>query len=483
PICHFDSPPIVNAAYRGDRKMVDTLLEFGADINARSTWWAGGFGVLPHRDPEFARYLVSRGANVDVWAAAGLNDLDRLRELIAANPACVNARGGDGQGPLQFAASVEAAKVLLDAGAEIDMRDLDHESTAAQRMAVDRPDVCRYLLSRGAKLDIFMAVQLGDLALVKRALAADPESRSARVGTGEFVTKDSTGGHIYIYLLKTGDSPLFLAAELGHKEIYDYLLSLCTPVERLLAACWTADETAARAVLAKAPDLVRALPPDKMRLIADAAWAHKTEAVRLMLKLGFDADARGDHESTPLNRACVRGYADLVELLLDAGASMEMRNEFGGRPLPACLWGADNFRDPSGDYVRSVERLLAASPPLADVRVGVANRPVAAAVRRCLEPLAKTNLIAAIKLGKLPSVRSILDRDPELLNARTGGALPIFEAVRSNQPEVLAYLLERGANTSLHEWEGGKGIVDYAVDCERPAIAEQLRAHLTKDTA
>jgi hypothetical protein len=39
----FEMPAIVVAAHRDDRQTVDALLEAGADINARSRWWAGGF--------------------------------------------------------------------------------------------------------------------------------------------------------------------------------------------------------------------------------------------------------------------------------------------------------------------------------------------------------------------------------------------------------------------------------------------------------
>src|SRR5262245_25104088 len=60
----FDSVPIVAAATRGNREMVDVLLDAGADINGRSHWWAGGFGVLDSCPPPFAPYLIERGAEV-----------------------------------------------------------------------------------------------------------------------------------------------------------------------------------------------------------------------------------------------------------------------------------------------------------------------------------------------------------------------------------------------------------------------------------
>ena len=135
PIGPFDSPAIVNVR---SREMLDVLLDAGADINARSRWWAGGFGLFDSAEPELAAYAIERGAIVDAHAAARLGMLDSLRALIAKDPSVVHARGGDGQTPLHFACTTEAARYLLDRGADIDARDVDHESTPAQYMVQER---------------------------------------------------------------------------------------------------------------------------------------------------------------------------------------------------------------------------------------------------------------------------------------------------------------------------------------------------------
>src|SRR5262249_14611430 len=151
--------------------MVDVLLRAGANINARSHWWAGSFGVLDD-DHGLAPFLIERGAKVDVHAAARLGMQDRLQELISAQPALVHARGGDGQTPVHFAATVQVAEYLLDQGAEVDALDVDHESTAAQYMVRDRQEVARRLVARGCRTDLLMAAALGDLELVRKHLDA-----------------------------------------------------------------------------------------------------------------------------------------------------------------------------------------------------------------------------------------------------------------------------------------------------------------------
>ena len=55
----FDTPLIVNVR---SRKMLDVLLDAGADLNAKSRWWAGGFGLLDWASPELAAYAIERGA-------------------------------------------------------------------------------------------------------------------------------------------------------------------------------------------------------------------------------------------------------------------------------------------------------------------------------------------------------------------------------------------------------------------------------------
>src|SRR2546430_16129875 len=97
PVAAFDAPLITRVR---SREMLDVLLEAGADINAKSRWWAGGFGLLHGAEPGLAAYAIQRGAVVDVHAAARLGMIGKLRELISADPALVHARGGDGQTPL-----------------------------------------------------------------------------------------------------------------------------------------------------------------------------------------------------------------------------------------------------------------------------------------------------------------------------------------------------------------------------------------------
>src|SRR5262245_45729164 len=75
PLASFDSPVITCVR---SRQMLDVLLEAGADINAKSRWWAGGFGLLHSAEPSLTSYAIERGAVVDAHAAARLGLMERL---------------------------------------------------------------------------------------------------------------------------------------------------------------------------------------------------------------------------------------------------------------------------------------------------------------------------------------------------------------------------------------------------------------------
>jgi hypothetical protein len=254
--------------------------------------------------------------------------------------------------------------LLIERGADLNARDVDHHGTVAQWAAND-PDKLTYLVERGAETDIFIACVLGDVERAKAALDADPDALSSRIGQEPYT---APGGHAYAYTLGRSARPLTLAAELGHRDLVEFLLSNSTsksaPAQRLLLACAQGDESAVDALLADRPDLARTLPPEDMTFLADMVWKNNLEAVRLMLKAGFDVNAPEQHNNTALHRAAMHGYSEMVNLLVGHGASLESKNEFGSTPLRACVWGSVHVQDRAGDYPACVERMIAAGAPV-----------------------------------------------------------------------------------------------------------------------
>jgi ankyrin repeat protein len=368
----FDGVLLGPATRWENREMIDLLLDAGADINARSRWWAGGFGVLDTCNPSFAPFLIERGARVDAHAAARLGRLEALTEVVEADGAAVHARGGDGQTPLHFAASVEIARFLLSHGADVDAKDVDHESTPAQYMVSDRQDVARFLVARGCRTDILLAAALGDLNLTKRHLDANSHSVRTTVSDEFFPMRDArAGGHIYIWTLGKHRTPHLVARHFGHHAIVELLMAHSPDALRLTVACELGDEDAVRSLGAAHADLVRNLAPADQRKLVDAAENNNTAAVRLMLGAGWPVDATGTHGATALHFAAWLGNLQMTRDILRCAPPLEAADaDYHMTPIGWAVHGSKHsWRCQAGEYAAVVEALLdagAVTPPVTD---------------------------------------------------------------------------------------------------------------------
>jgi hypothetical protein len=385
---------VLAAVQRTDRETIDVLLGAGADISARSRSWAGGMGVLDECAPELAPFLIERGAIVDAHSAARLGMLQTLQELVIADPDVVGARGANGQTPLHFASSVEIALYLLNHGAKIDARDIQHESTPAQHMLRvvqarhyprDRQDIARFLVGRGCRTDILMASALGDLPLVRRHLDIDRSCIGMRVSEAYFPKHDPrSGGSIYFQLFGRNRTPHQIARDFGHEEVFRFLMDQ-SPQDLIVAqACELGDEDIFRALLASRPNFIQTLSDAERRRLPDAAQNNNTRAVRLMMAAGWPVDARGEHDMTPLQWAAWHGNAEMVQQILRYQPQLELDCAHGITALGCALHGSENgWHRNTGNYVAVVEALLGAGAKTPNVTDDLeASEPVREVLRQ-----------------------------------------------------------------------------------------------------
>ena len=341
-------------------EMLEVLLAAGADVNLRSQWENGPYTVLDNANEDTAQFLLGHGATLTANVAARLGWFDQLQRLIAADSALVHARGGDGQQPLHEAKTVSLADFLLDHGADVDARCIDHKSTPAQYALVDRPDVCRRLLERGATPDIYMAARLGDVALATRVLDADPAAAAARVNQAGYAPVPPM--HIYCWTLGFGMSPHDVALKFGHRDVRELLEARSPAPVRFLNAVIAGDEPAARALLDADASLLSSLTPAVHGHLALAIFHGQDRAAELMLRLGFDETAPGVDGGTALHAACWVGNVRMVETLLERGrVKVDARDPTHlSTPLGWAAFGSVHRRASGADYVAVVDRLVAA---------------------------------------------------------------------------------------------------------------------------
>jgi ankyrin repeat protein len=185
---------LVTAVKAGDAERVTAIVT--AEPALVSTRDVNGVSVLM-----LSRYRSNRAVTdsllaadpaLDVFEAAALGYLDRLRDRLDDDPSEVSSLSPDGYTALHFAAffaKPEAARILLEAGAPVDvvasneMRVQPLHSAAAGRQT----EICRLLLAAGADVDarqaggftpLHEAAQNGDPEMVELFLSAgaDPSA-------------------------------------------------------------------------------------------------------------------------------------------------------------------------------------------------------------------------------------------------------------------------------------------------------------------
>lgn len=443
PLFSFDTPAIVQAAAQADLALIDTLLELGADIDAKSAWEAGPYSALHSLvdgpTPErlaLAEALVERGATLDAHAAAGLGRLDELRRILDTRPDVVSAPGPDGATPLHLAHSPEVAAFLLERGAEIDKRCVDHRSTPAMWAAQGRVDVMRFLLKRGAKPDLYQAALLDDVACAAEILRTEPEAIDVRIGFGRS-HPHLGGGDKYVWALDGADTPLEVARRHGSERVYEYLLERSRPEAQLLQAARRADEPSLRSLLDQNP----ALPDDLSEADLCDLFRSSAGAVRILAAAGLDPNPRdGTAGATPLHWAAWHGLTELVEALLDVGADASLRDQqYLATPLG---WANENHQE------AVMETILDRWDP---------------------------GIVDAAWLGRADRVEDILSRQPEAVDGFEDGRLcPLRAAVWTGHTEVVRILLRHGADPSRPHPDTGQTALDYAHEQGRSDLVELL---------
>jgi ankyrin repeat protein len=183
--------------------------------------------------------------------------------------------------------------------------------------------------------DLFDAIDGDDAERLDQILAESPSLAASR---------DEEGVSAVLHSLYHGRPYLAvsIAAALPQLDIFE------------AAALGRADRV--RELVAADPGLARAESPDgftALHLPAFFGGPGTAEAARALIAAGADVSARSNNSFwvLPLHSAASGGHAEIVELLLEAGAEPDPRQRHGWTPLQAAAQNGN---------ARSLEALLAA---------------------------------------------------------------------------------------------------------------------------
>lgn len=340
--------PLMTAARTGNVEVVKLLLASGADVNAkeRSRNQTALMWATTQQHTEVVRALVENGADVQARSESRSRRINTGGQGGGVddryNPPGVRNEEQGGYTPLLFAAQqggIETARVLLDAGANVNDTAPNGASALVVAAHSDRGALAAFLLDKGADPNaagagytaLHAAILRGDSELVKTLLArgADP---NLQVMKGTPVRRASTDWALNSTWI--GGTPFWLAAKFADAGMMRGLASgganPLTGMEDgttpLIAAIGNGlGDRRARGVGQNAP----VSDPEAERGVL--------EAVTVAVELGGDVNAATSAGDTALHSAASAGLTSVVQFLVDKGAKLDAKNKRGQTPLAAAL--------------------------------------------------------------------------------------------------------------------------------------------------
>ena len=327
----------------GDPAAVEALIEHGADVDATepengqtALMWAAA-----HRQPEVARVLLAHGAAVDARTVTRVQFRGTgLRSTTS--PAGATYFDAGGFTPLLFAArhgDIDSARLLLNAGADVDDTGADGNGALALAAMSGHPRLAEFLLARGANPNadgagysaLHAAVLRADRSLVRMLLAwgADPNARLTRS------TPVPRWTYEFVFTLREkGATPFLLATKYLEPELArmiaaagaDPLVRTDDGTTALMAAVGhgLSRSTTRRSRLI-APELVSAQWSDEdlvLETVEAAVDAGAADTLRETIRAG----------ETALHAAARYGFTSVVDYLVGLGADLDWETEDGTTP-------------------------------------------------------------------------------------------------------------------------------------------------------
>jgi ankyrin repeat protein len=350
---------VADAAMRGDKAAVRTLIQQHADVNATQADGATAMHWAAYKgDKELADMLIKAGANVKVanregstplWLASINGDEAMISALLSAG-ADANEHLPLGRTPLMAAArtgKIEAMKALVDHGADVNAKETARGTTPIMWAADEaHAPAVQYLIQHGADVNARSNAAprgrgpaLGKANDPRRQVAAQGAALAAgqALDLGQLRTV-AEGGNAQAAQGQRGAQPGQGGAAAGGRGGRGAGAAADDNNQGDDAAFQAAFGNRNRA----APNDGGALTP-----LVFAARANDIESVKALLAAGVDVNQVSGYGWSPLLVATQNRYYKLGAFLLDHGADPNLANKGAWTPL---YLATDNRNIENGDY-------------------------------------------------------------------------------------------------------------------------------------
>ena len=290
-------------------------------------------------------FVFATAAELPLLEAARSDDAERVAALLKTH-ADVNVRQADGATALHWAAhhdDLRLASMLVRAGAKASVAD-DTGATPLFVACMNRSSpMVSLLLDAGADANaalmtgetaLMTCARTGDAAAV-RALVAHGADPNLRMTKGTPMRRDTTDWNLPKSLI--GSTPYLLAAKFLEPAILPVLAAAGADARAtmpdgadalMLATGMGSSRTASRRGI-EVIDFGKVEPESRVR-----------ETVAAVIGLGARLDAASRSGDTALHVAAALGYDTVVQLLVDRGAAVSVKNARGLTPLAAAMFGS-----------------------------------------------------------------------------------------------------------------------------------------------
>ena len=329
---------LMTASRAGNAEAVKVLLEHGADANAKESFrgqtslmWAAA-----ENHPDVVKLLLAHGADPKVRSS----DRDTTPpKLMAGTPAAPISRGG--LTALVFAArqgSIEAAKALLEAGAEINEGDADGNNPLLIAILNNHDELAQMLIDKGADVNaankdgrspLFTAVDAHDVDWSDRPLVKETDKVSSLD-----VIKSLVDHKANVNAQLTAASIIKKAAQ----DNADRTLSIGATAFHARGEKRRCGSDAAIARSRRRSEARQQRRRDRFdgscgtglyRCESRSTEPQALEAVKLCVSLGLDVNAATDKGETALHGAARRGANTIIQYLADNGGKINAANKQG----------------------------------------------------------------------------------------------------------------------------------------------------------
>jgi ankyrin repeat protein len=364
----YGATPMSEAAMQGETEVLKLLLAAGADVNSPTTEGQTALMLVARTgNLEAAKLLLSHGAQVDareqwagqtalIWAAA--ESQPQMVKLLLEHHADPNARSvvrdwqrkvtaegrpkdmhRGGLTPLLYAARqscIECARTLLARGADINLPDPDGRTALLLALLNFHRDFAKFLISKGADINAWDF--WGEAPLFIAVDLKSPQ-RTGRIDLPAI--EATTGDEIVELLLKAGANPnVQLKLRPPYRNaVFDRNQNpiFTTGATPLMRAARGADIPTMKLLLARGAlvdlqnvnnvtALLAAAGAGRGLTIVDGHMVNEKETietVRLLKEAGADVNAVTKNGETALHTAALRGWNELVQLLVGYGAKLD----------------------------------------------------------------------------------------------------------------------------------------------------------------